>query len=148
MLSLRPPRPIGVTIVAVLYCAGFLAGVAAGGIFAVYSRNSTQFVLGFVLAFLGVVCYVVGLGLFRGRTWAWAYGVVGYGVTLVITFVELVLGNFSTISGIILSLWIILYLNSARVKLFFEKPRLSLPAVAFGLASFLAFLLSLQVSRL
>jgi len=137
-----------VTIVAVLYGFGFLAGVVAGGLLAVYSRSSARFLLGSWFAFLGIVCYVVGIGLFRGRTWAWAPGVVGYGVTLVTAAVEMVRGNFAAILGIVLSLWIIVYMNSAGAKLFFNKPRLTFPAVAFGFACLLAFLFTIQTAGL
>ena len=136
------------TIVAVLYGFGFLAGVVAGGLLTVYSRSSARFLLGSWFAFLGIVCYVVGIGLFRGRTWAWAPGVVGYGVTLVTAAVEMRRGHFEDILGIILSLWIILYLNSAGVRLFFDSPRLSFLAVAFGFACLLAFLFTIQTAGL
>ena len=136
------------TVVAVLYGFGFLAGVMAGGLLAVYSRSTAGFLLGSWFTFLGIVCYVVGIGLFRGRTWAWAPAVVGCEVTLVATAVEMARGSFPAISGLILSLWLVIYLNSASVKLFSDKPRLTFPALAFSFACLPAFLFSIQTTGL
>jgi len=121
-------RPAGITIIAVLALAAgiinLLQGVRILGFVAfgpgqAFSETS---ITGWLTLILGVVWIVVGAAFWRLDTWAWLFGVVVVGVSLIIAF----LGNMSgwqlgdMFTAMIVPLVILFYLNSHRVKEAFQ----------------------------
>ncbi|MEM0129455.1 MAG: hypothetical protein QXG65_04775 [Thermoplasmata archaeon] len=82
----RPPRPLGVTIIALLVMLGALLAVAVGvltlmgsslyGITDQFDFFSNPLAASATLIALGAVSFVVAFGLFGQRIWAWAVVIV------------------------------------------------------------------------
>jgi len=101
---MQSPRPLGVTILAVLTV---ISGIG--------------FLVSVILVPLGIANLVVAYGLWKGKRWAWT-------ITLVLSFIGIALGLASIATGTIVSIWpviinaiVIYYLYRPNVKAFFGR---------------------------
>ncbi len=134
MQSQKPPRPLGVTIIAILAILGGILGLLAGllivGVSTLFA--SAFAAAGGVLAGLGVVIggvFIVvsviwlaaGFGLLNGKGWAWALEMLVNVLLLIGAIAFTALGNYSSIGGVVVPGLMIWYLTRTRVKAFFGK---------------------------
>jgi hypothetical protein len=142
------PRPIGVTLVGILYLLmSLIAFVGAMGflLWAGLSNNELTAQLpdapvwlvgggSLVLAFIGLIIFLVAvvnlaiaLGCFRGWGWIWSWALV-FAVLNIFFAMFNAFGQGLTLSalwigliGSILPIVVLLYLNTRKVKVFFGK---------------------------
>ncbi|OPX74288.1 MAG: hypothetical protein A4E40_00219 [Methanoregulaceae archaeon PtaU1.Bin059] len=114
-------RPLGVTIIAILWIIGGLATLFGGIGFVVLfgeALGSLMEPFGFIYLILGILGIVLGIGAFSAWSWVWTAGVV-------ITIIDLIMGVasfFSTgIISIAISAIILWYLFRPEVKAYFNK---------------------------
>jgi hypothetical protein len=119
-------RPTGVTILAVLAfiggafgILGSLALLGLGFAFAGASVGGLSFIFGIVLLALSILELYIGWGFWNLKRSAWSLGLVVFGASLIIQFIEVILG-YSAISSFIISLVIygivLYYLLTPGVK--------------------------------
>jgi hypothetical protein len=121
-------RPAGITIIAILaFAAGIidlLQGLRILGyvVFGPAQAFSEVSITGWVTLILGVVWIVAGAAFWRLDPWAWLFGVVVVGLSLIVAF----LGNMSgwqlgdMFVAMIVPLVVLFYLNSHKVKEAFQ----------------------------
>jgi lysylphosphatidylglycerol synthetase-like protein (DUF2156 family) len=120
-------RPLGVTIIAILTIIGGI-GFLASGIAAVVAApflsdmEGLSAGIGAALMALGIAYFVMAYGLWKGKGWAWT-------ITLVLSFIGIVLGIASIVTGnigavfhLIINIIVVYYLYRPNVKAFFGKP--------------------------
>jgi hypothetical protein len=139
--ELQATRPGGLVLLVTLYCIFALLNLLALPILSVYTLSTTQTPiqsLAFVLLISTLVLATVGqfvlaAGLYLGKKWAWVLAVIssGSGVFIDVTVMgALVVMNaawpvgliwlvFGTFIAFLISLAVLLYLLSVRVRLFF-----------------------------
>jgi uncharacterized membrane protein (DUF2068 family) len=101
---MQNPRPLGVTILAILTV---ISGIG--------------FLVSVILIPLGIANLVVAYGLWKGKRWAWT-------ITLVLSFIGIALGLASIATGTIVAIWpviinaiVVYYLYRPNVKAFFGR---------------------------
>ena len=121
-------RPAGITIIAILAFAAGIINVLQGlrvlgfVVFGPGQAFSETSITGWLTLILGVVWILVGAAFWRVDPWAWLFGVVVVGLSLIAAF----LGNMSgwqlgdMLTAMIVPLVILFYLNSHKVKEAFE----------------------------
>ncbi len=129
---IRPTRPTGVTILAVLQIINgigdILLGVLLVLVFGVLGGGATALLLLGVLAFgLGIFSVSLAYGLWTGKGWAWSLSVIGATIGLALGVLGLVVGGLTVNSlafliPIIFSVLILVYLNTNTVLAFFGRP--------------------------
>lgn len=146
-MQAKPPRPTGVTVLAVLNILGGIFGLLAGAGFiglaalstssiasqvpglASFSGASTLlYALGALALIFGILGIVVAIGFLGGKGWAWTFGIVVGVIVIVVDIVETVIGFSTNVVGVIFQIIIIYYLTRPHVKAFFGKG----PAMAPG----------------
>ncbi len=119
-------RPMGVTVLAILAfiggafgILGALALLGLGVAFAGYAGGGLSFIFGIVLLVLSALELYIGWGFWNLKRTAWSLGLVVFGASLIIQFIEMILG-YSAISSFIISLIIygilLYYLLTPAVK--------------------------------
>ena len=119
-------RPMGVTVLAILAFIGGAFGVLGalallglGVAFAGYAGGGLSFIFGIVLLVLSALELYIGWGFWNLKRTAWSLGLVVFGASLIIQFIEMLLG-YSAISSFIISLIIygilLYYLLTPAVK--------------------------------
>ena len=119
-------RPMGVTVLAILAfiggafgILGALALLGLGVAFAGYAGGGLSFIFGIVLLVLSALELYIGWGFWNLKRTAWSLGLVVFGASLIIQFIEMLLG-YSAISSFIISLVIygilLYYLLTPAVK--------------------------------
>ena len=119
-------RPMGVTVLAILAFIGGAFGVLGalallglGVAFAGYAGGGLSFIFGIVLLVLSALELYIGWGFWNLKRTAWSLGLVVFGASLIIQFIEMLLG-YSAISSFIISLVIygilLYYLLTPAVK--------------------------------
>ncbi len=130
----RPPRPIGVTVLAVLEIIAGIVDIIFGILFAaVYSLGASILGMGgssfgFVLVPLIVLFFIVGFlsfilsyGLWTGRGWAWISAIVLAIVGVVTSLAGLLFGSYLNIIPAVFYGVILLYLITRGVRAFFGR---------------------------
>jgi zinc ribbon protein len=134
MQSQKPPRPLGVTVIAILAILGGILGMLAGLlIVGVSTLLASPFgaasgalvglgaIVGGAFIVVSLIWVAAGFGLLHGKGWAWALEML-VNVLLVIGAIAFTaLGNYSSVIGIVLPGLMIWYLTRTRVKAFFGK---------------------------
>ncbi len=149
----KPPRPTGVTVLAVLSLLGGLGSLAIGGLLlaaaaivntlnlttsypqlATYNLTTGTVaailgVFGAVLLILGILYLVLGIGFLGGKGWAWGLGIALAVISIVFDISSVFLLNSTgNVFGIIVSIIIIYYLTRTHVKVFFGKASGTVPS--------------------
>ncbi len=133
---IRPTRPTGVAILTVLQIISGIGDVLVGiillfgalvfGILVVGILGSAL-LLGMLAFGLGIFSFILAYGLWTGKGWAWSLSVIGATIGLVLGVLGLVVGGLTLDSladlvPIILSVLILVYLNTNTVRAFFGRP--------------------------
>jgi len=121
-------RPLGVTIIGILWIIGglimLLAGLGAAAFGAVIGGpigGVIGLVLGFFLVIVGIIEIILGIGCFKGWGWVWTVGVIITIISLVMGIIDLFTSGMGALIGIIISAIILWYLFQANVKRYFGK---------------------------
>jgi hypothetical protein len=155
----RPPRPTGVTILAVLSILGGIAFLVIGAglvvvglVIGTYvgtqlsnqlassgysglsslSAGSIAAILtaiGAIVLILGILYLAVAIGFLGGKGWAWTLAIIGYIIGIIINVVQIALGAVTSVVGLIIGIIILYYLTRPHVKSFFGKG----PAMGSGM---------------
>ena len=127
---MRPPRPMGIAILAVLEILGGLLILLLG--LAVAAVSGTLFsalglavpagvgiAVGGVVVIFGLLGLLVGWGLWTGRRWARILAIILSGLGALASLVALVLGSIPSIVGLVIDVSILWYLFRPNVRAFF-----------------------------
>lgn len=132
----KPPRPTGVTILALLAILigifGLLAGIAIIGLSALISTSTLIGAAGGILSGLGMITggivvvfsliwLAVGFGFLNGKSWAWTLGMIFSVLSILGAIAFTAIGGYTSIVGVIIWGMMIYYLTRTRVKSFFGK---------------------------
>ena len=118
-------RPLGVTIIGILW---FLTGILwvimggiGGAVLAVIGLGALGAAVGVILVIIGLIFLFLGVGCFKGWPWVWPVGVVLTIISLIINLLSIVASTGSAIVGIIIDLIILWYLFQPQVKAWFKQ---------------------------
>lgn len=118
-------RPLGVTIIGILW---FLTGILwvimggiGGAVLAVIGLGALGAAVGVILVIIGLIFLFLGVGCFKGWPWVWPVGVVLTIISLIINLLSIVASTGSAIVGIIISIIILWYLFQPQVKAWFKQ---------------------------
>ncbi len=114
---------IGDIFVGILLLLGYAVVTALTGVGVV---ASAFLVLSMVALGLAVFSFALAYGLWAGKGWAWSLSVIGAVIGLCLGVLGLVVGglaleNLIDLTPIILSLLVLVYLNTHKVRTFFGK---------------------------
>jgi uncharacterized membrane protein (DUF2068 family) len=120
-------RPLGVTIIAILTIIGgigFLASGIAGVTAAPFLSDMAALsaAIGVALIALGIAYFVMAYGLWKAKGWAWTITVVLSFIGIVLGVASIATGNIGAIFHIIINAIVVYYLYRSHVKVFFGKP--------------------------
>lgn len=131
---MRPPRPIGITILVILQIvAGIFDFLIAALLVIVYALAFSFFgmtvsalgifVIPLVVVFLilGIFSFILAFGLWTGKHWAWVSTVVLSIIGLALSIIGTILGNYLDIVLIVLYVVMLGYLSSSGVRTFFGR---------------------------
>jgi hypothetical protein len=122
-------RPLGVTIIGILFIIGGIITLIGGGIgglvMSVLGLGIVGLILGGILAIIGIVYIILGIGCFKGWGWVWTLAVIFAILGIIMQIASLALtgtaGIVSVIIGILINAVILWYLFQANVKQWFGK---------------------------
>ncbi len=129
----KPPRPIGITLLAIIEILigvlGLLVSVAIIGLTALLSGlpavgaliGTVGVVIGGVFAFFSLIWLATGVGFLHGKGWAWTLGMIFTVLSILGAAYVAFTGVYQ--AGYALVFWIIMiiYLTRSHVKIFFGK---------------------------
>jgi hypothetical protein len=129
----KPPRPIGITLLAIIQILigvlGLLASLAIIGVAALFSTLPTVgtllgtvgIVIGGVFAFFSLIWLATGIGFLHGKGWAWTLGMIFTVLSILGAAYVAFIGIYQ--AGYALVFWIIMiiYLTRHHIKVFFGK---------------------------
>jgi zinc ribbon protein len=129
----KPPRPIGITLLAIIQILigvlGLLASIAIIGLSALFSTlpsigtriGTVGVVIGGVFAFFSLIWLATGVGFLHGKGWAWTLGMIFTVLSILgaayVAFAGLYQAGYALVFWIIM----IIYLTRSHVKIFFGK---------------------------
>lgn len=130
----KPPRPTGVTILAILDLIGGVLAIIAGGTLAAVGGSGILGTLGYgsllgglvavlggaILVF-GFLAVTVGYGLWSGKSWAWMVAIALYAIGALFSLGSLALGSYSSIISLAIYALVIWYLMKPHVKAYFGR---------------------------
>lgn len=118
-------RPLGVTIIGILWIIGGLlaifAGIIGGAILSVAGLGGLGAAIGIVAFIVGVVYLILGVGCFMAWPWVWTVGVIFSALSILIGIINLFSQGASALLGIIIAAIILYYLFQPQVKAYFGK---------------------------
>jgi hypothetical protein len=121
-------RPLGVTIVAILMIingiiliASGIGGVTAGAVMGIPFVG----VASSVLIALGIAALIIAWGLITGKGWAWIVTVILSMISIIMSIIAIVGGNFGAIINLIISGVILYYMYRPDVKAYFGRKSIS-----------------------
>ncbi|HZC48963.1 MAG TPA: DUF2127 domain-containing protein [Nitrososphaeraceae archaeon] len=119
-------RSLGVMIIAILTIIGGI-GFLASGIAAVVAAPFLSDIeglsagIGVALVALGIAYFVMAYGLWKGKGWAWTITVILSFIGIVLGIASIATGNIGAIFHIIINAIVVYYLYRSHVKVFFDK---------------------------
>lgn len=137
---MKPPRPTGVALLAILdllfgilaLLGGiFIAAIGGSGLLTLYGYG---FFSGFVavaggfVIIIGILAIVVGWGMWSGKEWAWLLAIILYGLGALTGLLSLAGGNLSSVVGLLIDALLLWYLFRPHVKAFFGRGTGAQPA--------------------
>lgn len=147
----KPPRPTGVTVLAVLSILGAIGFLLLGSgllivglVIGTYagSQLTNQITtsgypglasltagtiaaiftaFGAIAVILGILYLALAVGFLGGKGWAWTLGLVGYVIGIVLNIVQIAFGSYTNVVLLVIDIIIVYYLTRPRVKAFFGK---------------------------
>ena len=130
-MQTRPPRPTGITIIAILIILGGVIGLLAGIAVLAFSAFVASFgatffgsagaIIGGVFLVFSLLWLAVGVGFLHGKGWAWILGMIVVVLSLIGSVGAVVMGQFSAVGGLLWNGLLLYYLTRPRVKAFFGK---------------------------
>ena len=118
-------RPLGVTILGVLWIIGglfaIMGGIVGGAILSMEGFGGLGAAIGVVAFIIGVVDLLLGIGCFKAWSWVWIVGVIFSAISVLIGIVSLFTTGLSALLGIIIAAIILYYLFQPQVKAYFGK---------------------------
>jgi hypothetical protein len=130
---MKPSRPTGITIIAILqFIFGVLAvlgglAIAAIGGLGVFASlgfpilSSLVTALGGILVVFGLLALVVGWGMWTGKGWAWTLAVVLLALGVLLNLVSLIAGSPASAAGLIIDAVILWYMFRPHIKAYFGR---------------------------
>lgn len=132
------PRPVGVTVLGVLYLVfsglaalvalAFLVGGSALAALIAQEADLAGGIVGAALGFVAVVIAVfaalgiaVGVGLLKRQTWAWVVAIVFEGFSILGGLGGLAEGDWTSIVGLLIAGLILWYLLTPNVRGWFQR---------------------------
>jgi len=116
-------RPLGVTILGILWIIGGLfaifGGVIGGAILSVAGFGGLGAALGVTAFIIGIIDLLLGIGCFKAWSWVWIVGVIFSAISILIGIVSLFTTGFSALLGIVIAAIILYYLFQPQVKAYF-----------------------------
>jgi hypothetical protein len=122
--SIMTERPLGVTILGILWILGGLLALLGGlGIAAIGSMIAGPFglAIGIVFIIIGLVDLALGIGCFKAWPWVWTVGVVFSILSIIMGLYSLVTTGLAAVIGLIIPVIILYYLFQPNVKAYFGK---------------------------
>ncbi len=117
------PRPLLVTLFAILNILIGLAAILVGGLtftgLTIIGGIETGALAGGSSVVAGLIYILIGVGFLCGWSIMWYLGIIFEALAIVLDAMSLFVGNFSAIIPILVSLIIILYLFKPNVKRYF-----------------------------
>ena len=118
-------RPLGVTILGVLWIIGglfaIMGGIVGGAILSMEGFGGLGAAIGVVAFIIGVIDLLLGIGCFKAWSWVWIVGVIFSAISVLIGIVSLFTTGLSALLGIIIAAIILYYLFQPQVKAYFGK---------------------------
>lgn len=127
----KPPRPTGITILAILGFIGGILAILGGALFiavassGVLSTYGMSMFSGFVSLFGGVILIVglfaifVSWGMWSGKGWAWYLAVILYAIGVVFGLLLIIAGGLTGIVSVLIDLLLLWYMLRPHVKAYF-----------------------------
>jgi len=129
----KPPRPIGITFLAIIQILIGLLGLLVSVVIIGYSAllatlpvvgalaSTVGLVIGGVFLFFSLIWLATGVGFLHGRGWAWTLGMIFTVLSILGAAYVAYTGIYQ--AGYALVFWIIMiiYLTRSHVKVFFGK---------------------------
>jgi len=117
-------RPLGVTILGILWILGGLillaGGFLGGAVLAVAGFGSLGAAIGVIFFIIGIVDLLLGVGCFMAWPWVWIVGVIFSAISVLIGIVSLFSNWASALVNIIIAGIILWYLFQPQVKAYFH----------------------------
>jgi len=117
-------RPLGVTIIGILWILGGLlwifGGAVGGAALAIIGLGGLGAAVGVILVIIGIIFLLLGYGCFKGWPWVWPVGVILTIIGIVINLLSIVENTASAIIGILIGVIILWYLFQPQVKAWFK----------------------------
>lgn len=119
-------RPLGVTILAVLYILGGLFLLVSG----ILSAGASTLILGAIGAAIGgiilvlfiifaIISFLIAYGLWKGLKWGWWLIIIFSVIGLLLSIVSLIGSPVSGIVGIVIEAIVLYYMTRKEAKTYF-----------------------------
>jgi len=116
-------RPLGVTILGVLWIIGgvlaIIGGIIGGAILSIVGLGGLGAAIGITLFVIGIIDLLLGIGCFKAWPWVWIVGVIISAISILIGIASLFTTGASALLGIVISAIILYYLFQPQVKAYF-----------------------------
>ncbi|SIQ79933.1 hypothetical protein SAMN05421858_0440 [Haladaptatus litoreus] len=110
--SRKQSAPLGIKILAILAAIFAVFGILGG--FGTMASSPFGIIFGPFSILLSVAQLVVAWGLLTLKPWAWTLTLIVFGIDLLVACLNLLLGNFGAIFGIVVSGLLLAYVYSKR----------------------------------
>ncbi|MDD3137173.1 MAG: hypothetical protein PHF57_05915 [Methanoregula sp.] len=118
-------RPIGVTILGVLWILGGLlimvSGFVGGTLLSIEGLGGLGAAMGVIFLVIGIIDLLLGVGCFLAWSWVWIVGIIFSVISILIGLVSLVTSGLGALVGIIIAAIILWYLFQPQVKAYFGQ---------------------------
>lgn len=117
-------RPLGVTILGVLWLIAGLILISGGAYTAIFGGmafGSWGWILGIAFALWGLLELAIGFGTLMGWPWVWTVSAVLAGLSLLQGIYGLIAQGWTSLLSIIIAGVILYYLFTPEVKAFFGR---------------------------
>ena len=118
-------RPLGVTILGILWIIGglfaIIGGIIGGAILSVAGFGDLGAAIGIIVFIIGVIDLLLGIGCFKAWPWVWIVGVIFSAISILTGIGSLFTAGAGALLGIIIAAIILYYLFQPQVKAYFGK---------------------------
>ena len=117
-------RPLGVTIIGILWIIGGILGLLAGAGFMAMGTvffGAFGLLFGAIFIVIGIIEIVLGYGCFQAWPWVWTVGVILTAISLLMGIVSIFTSGAGALLSIVISAIILYYLFQPHVKTYFGK---------------------------